>query len=689
MTDTYTGGAKADVACAQAQTRYQANAAGVVNAYSANTLRQNDLGTWIDGLPVVHYSKWPTQPSAANWTLVGGASTTLTPTPSLATPTYATPALYVAASSGSAWAEVPMASVPAPGATVIVQGAFKFQQGGTGAVLEVTWDGGGREGWELRDLQSLNTNPPAINNVTFNETGVNTILRAVGLDANGCAFVAFSCVVPSTGFKVRVRYIGPDGPNHYMGVMSVDCISGQSIRAFNPGVAGSGLTEVADVVGPVAATNIEDCLKGTSGYVKLVVQKFQRNLLGEIAGALLKFGATVAISATDSCKVTAGSSTARSKDGGFRGISIIGLTWDGTEYVLTYDGSAVSRTTGTISRTGAVTFLFGVSGQLLEVAFGPTKLSDSALRALCNLDTYTCPRPGSAFTPARWGVLTEQRFFDGTFDPLLHRSPSATFPAADGTALAEMYKASYVSDNRRFIKPRFFFDTANSAGSDGQSRINNQPEANLDYDKTGSFATLVYTGGELIGKTQLTANLTGPQQALVPAGFNVVSFRASTWGNADQGGVNINKGVSSACVKMPHFPGMWPAVWWYYFGSPEDDGYEGYGPRYTQFTGSLHSGNFSYNLTSIVEMGFDPNNGYHNYTVLRRTGFSDKFLDGELLFSQALSPSLETSPFFFLINLAVYPDFYNSGVANPIITAQDDRSKMRFAQIRLSTLALT
>ena len=144
------------------------------------------------------------------------------------------------------------------------------------------------------------------------------------------------------------------------------------------------------------------------------------------------------------------------------------------------------------------------------------------------------------------------------------------------------------------------------------------------------------------------------------------------------------------------FDGSWPAGWRYAFSDhTEDDIIEHYGSaRPNDNHSTVHSrhgtpNDFTYNDEQRVNMTVPLDQDYHTYTRIhkRGSGFYYSYLDGEYISRNPIDFELDNTPQYLLINFAIYSPVFIPANADPIIDAQDDRSKLRCDHVRVMQLS--
>jgi hypothetical protein len=707
------GNPTADITVAQSVARSEKKNDGSLQAFAANTLRVTDLGWWVSNEVARYIGPWALQPTIAHWGAMtpdwaNGAMDTAAGA-ALATPEFPHPAI-LSATNGAATAVQVAAETLAVNDNLVVQLGLKFLTGDANAddelLMRVSWTGG----YEEFMLTHLNpTDPVAIAPVFWSNAygstpasadfSVVTMNREASGDPITRVYIQYhNSSIANNQVSVSLSPRVKNGTLGKIGLMGLQQVKANGPKAFRDNTAAVAVDTADD---NTAGGNVAVVANSATGWMMFETQAVSRAFTGGITGLPLKVGATRTLEIMSSTTMRAnGSAEAMRGLSGFRGIMRGVITWDATDTRIWLSGGQKLTIPGALPHAGVVKLFAEMGCRVRRLAGGTTKLTDAEGLRKSQIENRVFVRPGAAWVP---GFTRETLNIPQPGNAMLTRPD--TWPAAVpaygvnggiyASDVSNLYKPDYIANPTHHLIPRAHFYGRSPIGT-YDSPINGEPQHYNDPAVAGSYNPYsVGPNGELIITAKLTADLTAPQQALVPinpgiAGgatkYEFVSGIVGTWQDLNAGGWRQKGGSVSVRAQLPAFYGSWGAIWLYSEDSSEMDVEEYYGKNPGITTSRVHSRNFAFNNGDDVVIGFNLGLTYHDYTIVQDydTLKAFKYVDGELIDTMDLEPAYIINPQFLYLNLAIAPFHYSEpgGGATTRAAVTAGQAVMKVSHIR-------
>lgn len=703
VTGYYVGGTLADLTNVQSSVLQEPNDNGSMVTFLANEVRKTDKGVRVSAEEARYIGAYSLTPTNAHRGDRGQVWTNQSYDPiagqQYATATYPAPAVFNSNSGAEGQKEMVLTEQPQDGDKIIWKYAIKRIEGSLGAYMRLEWNGG----FETVMISQSAEDPTGLV-LVFPQNGYGQIPTA-----NISILRQHIDVATQTVEVVVGKLLGPGegGANVklIMGTLQdnapyVELGSQVTISAGEKGwkdVQAATIVDAADQYSLGGA--LAPYVTAATGHIVIELNDVDYASCGgagvatEEPGAVLQIGATKVISPTTPTRFTARGVEKSLGHSGWRGITRSVITWDATGWKAWVNGSEAASGAGPWGLAGVVGLCRGVTCWIRRIGGGANKLGDVEGKNLSHLINRTYVRPGKAMVPGQ--VVPKLVITDFT-NALASRDgqwPTQGTPGQPdyiGPDIEQLYKPSWLVDNRRVLKPRQFFYQWDAKGS-GVNQINSEPQHYVDKEYPGSWqGAYEVLAGALVQRIKLYDDLTVGEKAAVPTNpvtglpFEFVSSMITSWGRNDQGGFEQCGGYWEFLSQLPTFPGSWGALWTYtpHGGKHEFDLEELYGHNKTQTTSAYHETNFLYNNGGPVEMGFDMGAQPHSYAFLWDTVAHKivKYVDGIEIKVHPTGAVFDQWPQHLLVNIAIHTGNHNEATRQAI---RDGKGVMTTERIQI------
>lgn len=689
VTGYHVGGSVDDLINTQSATIQEPNDNGSMVTFLPNERRNTDKGVKTSAEEARYIGAYSLTPTNEHRLARGLEWTTESYDPvagqAHATMLYPAPAVFNSNSGAEGVMEMIFTEQPQDGDKIVWKYAAKRIEGSLGFYMKLEWNGG----FETVIVTNTEADPTGLA-LVFPQNGYGQVPTANISIIRQHIDVANQVVEVVIG---KVLGVGEGGANVKAVVGTaqdsapyVELGSQITISAGEKGWKDTQAVTVVDaadnyrLAGALAAY-----LTAATGHVMIETNDIDYASCGGAGVATEAAGSIIAIGNTDLIRPVAPTRfEARGVEkplghSGWRGIVRSVITWDATGWKAWVNGSEVASGAGPWGLAGTVHLMRGVSGWIRRVSGGANKLGDVEGRNLSNLINRSYVRPGKAMVP---GQVTPTLFITDFSNAIASRDgqwPTQGTPGQPdyiGPDIEQLYKPSWLQDNRRILKPRQFFYQWDAKGS-GVNQINNEPQHYVDKEYPGSWqGAYEVVDGKLVQRLKLYDDLTVDEKAAVPTNpvtglpFEFVSSILTSWGRNDQGGFEQAGGYWEFLSQLPAFHGSWAAIWTYtpHGGKHEFDLEELYGANKTQTTSAYHETNFLYNNGGPVEMGFDMGAQQHSYAFLwdRVAHKITKYVDGFEIKVHPTGAVFDQWPQHLLVNIAIHTGVNNESTRQAI-----------------------